>query len=70
MRMARILITGGGGFLGAWVVRQLVGEKHDIRIYDRADVTPIMHAVAGQAAKRIEWVKGDITDTTAVIAAA
>jgi UDP-glucose 4-epimerase len=70
MRMARILITGGGGFLGAWVVRQLVGEMHDIRIYDRADATPIVRDVAGQEANRVEWIKGDITDTAAVIAAA
>jgi nucleoside-diphosphate-sugar epimerase len=68
--MARILITGGGGFLGAWVVRQLVGEQHDIRIFDRADETPIVRAVAGPAADRVEWIKGDITDTAAVIAAA
>ena len=67
--MTRILITGGGGFLGAWVVRQLLSQQHDIRIFDRADETPILRAIAGPEAARVEWVKGDITDTNAVLAA-
>ncbi len=68
--MARILITGGGGFLGAWVVRRLVRDHHHIRIFDRAGQTTIVRDIAGPAADHGEWVKGDITDTAAVIDAA
>src|SRR5262245_8817322 len=35
--MTRILVTGGGGFLGSRLVERLRGEGHDVTIVRRAD---------------------------------
>ena len=32
--MAKILITGGAGFMGRWVARNLIGKGHDVWIMD------------------------------------
>src|SRR5262245_39007734 len=31
----RVLVTGGAGRIGRWVVRELVGREHDVTVYDR-----------------------------------
>jgi nucleoside-diphosphate-sugar epimerase len=31
----RVLVTGGAGRIGRWVVRELVARRHDVTIYDR-----------------------------------
>ena len=67
----RALITGGGGFMGAWIVRQLVADGIDVRIFDLQDDRTLVREFAGaEAAATIEWVVGDIADTSAVIEAA
>ena len=68
--MARILITGGGGFLGAWIVHQLAARQCQIRIFDLGIKTQTVTDIAGPAADTAEWIQGDITDTQAVKAAA
>jgi dihydroflavonol-4-reductase len=32
----RILVTGGNGFLGSWIVKRLVEEQHQVRVLHRA----------------------------------
>ena len=32
--MRRVLVTGGTGFVGAWVVRGLVKRGHAVRVFD------------------------------------
>ena len=31
----RVLVTGGGGYLGSWVVSELLDKGHSVRIFDR-----------------------------------
>jgi nucleoside-diphosphate-sugar epimerase len=58
----RALVTGGGGFLGAAIVRMLVGRGDDVRSFARGAYPEI-------AALGVESVRGDIRDTEAVSAA-
>lgn len=56
---ARILVTGGTGFLGTHLVARLVEEGHHVRLISRSEPTQA-------ALKGAEWVKGDLTDREAV----
>jgi len=35
----RVVVTGGAGRIGRWVVRELVGREHQVTIYDRVPPT-------------------------------
>jgi nucleoside-diphosphate-sugar epimerase len=67
----RILVTGGGGFLGAWIVRRLVTAGNGIRIFDRNCDPALVGDIAGASvAREVEWRRGDIADPAEVRAAA
>lgn len=66
----RILLTGGGGFLGAWVARRLLHGNLAVRVFEAHADRGLVETVAGDAAGRIDWRVGDIADTAAVAAAA
>ena len=67
----RILITGGNGFIGAWIARRLAAEGHELRLFDIVERRDIVTAIAGaKIADAAEWVTGDIVDGLAVKAAA
>lgn len=68
--MSRILITGGAGFLGGWIVRTLTAQGHEARIFDRASDRRIVRQIAGEEADRLDWRQGDITDGAALAEAA
>jgi dTDP-L-rhamnose 4-epimerase len=61
----RILLTGGAGFIGQHILRQLLARGHEVRVLDslRTDV----HAFANWAhPTNIEFQKGDVRDRAAV----
>ena len=57
----KILVTGGGGFLGGAICAQLVAQGHAVRAFNRS---------ANSAPGGIEPRQGDIADADAVLAAA
>jgi nucleoside-diphosphate-sugar epimerase len=68
--MTRILVTGGAGFLGGWILKALTAQGHAVRIFDRATDRRILREIAGEQADRVEWFQGDITDGDALNEAA
>lgn len=68
--MMRILITGGGGFIGAWLARRLAGGGHQVRVLEPTGCTAQFKRIVGPAAASVEWRIGDITDAKVVRAAA
>lgn len=38
----KILVIGGSGFIGSFVVQQLVGEGHDVTIFHRGHAKPVL----------------------------
>ncbi len=63
MRYRKILVTGGAGFVGTHLCRELVARGHLVRVLDNLD--PQVH---GKRARRprslptaVEWMRGDVT---------
>ncbi len=68
--MTRVLVTGGGGFLGGWIAKLLIGQGHDVRIFDRGSDPRVVREIAGEAAIGLDWVRGDVTDAAGLANAA
>jgi nucleoside-diphosphate-sugar epimerase len=64
-----ILVTGGNGFVGAWVIRRLRARGLPVRVFDVVENRGLVELIAG-GTSGIEWVTGDIADLAAVRAAA
>lgn len=54
----KVVVTGGSGRIGTYVVRELAGRSHEVTAFDRVPPT-----VAG-----VRWLKGDVEDFGEVIA--
>lgn len=64
---AKIFITGGTGFLGAYIIKELVQKGYGIRALRRSNQLPFF--IPASVFARVEWVEGDILDTAALEAA-
>lgn len=53
----KIVIFGGGGFIGSAIVDRLLLDGHDLRIFERPRVEPYRKF---SATERVEWVFGDM----------
>lgn len=68
--MSKVLVTGGGGFLGAWIIKALKNHGHEARIFNRATDRRVLREICGTMADSLEWVQGDVADARAVSEAA
>ena len=58
----KALVTGGGGFLGLYIVEQLLEAGHEVRVFCRGKYAALDHL-------DVEVVNGDVRDPSAVSAA-
>ena len=64
----RYLITGGCGFIGAYVTRYLIREGHEVVIYDfNPNTTLLFHLLNGEQQTKVTVVAGDTTDLAGFI---
>ncbi len=63
----RFLITGGHGFIGAWIARRLVEEGCEVTLFDlKSDDRILAQVLDPDGLERLERVGGDIGDPSAV----
>lgn len=66
----RVLVTGGAGFLGAWVIHRFLESGADVRVLDLKDDRTIARKIMGDKADGLDWRAGDIRDGDVVKEAA
>jgi nucleoside-diphosphate-sugar epimerase len=59
-----ILITGGTGFLGSYIIKELVEKGHTVRAIRRSAKLPFW--ISKDILDKVEWVDGDILDVVAL----
>lgn len=57
----KILVTGGGGFIGAWVVRRLVEAGIGVRVLEYGTDDRLLTQILGRAPSDVEWISGDLS---------
>jgi len=56
----KILVTGGTGFLGAYIIKHLVEKGYTVRAIRRSSKLPFF--ISAEILNRAEWVQGDVLD--------
>ncbi len=59
-----VLVTGGTGFLGSYIIKQLVEKGYNVRAMRRSNKLPFW--IATEIFDKVEWVDGDILDVVAL----
>jgi len=59
-----ILITGGTGFLGAYIIKNLVEKGHAVRAIRRSSGLPFF--IDKVILEKVEWVDGDVLDVVSL----
>ena len=63
--MTKILVTGGTGFIGSYIIKQLVEKGYSVKAL-RRDSSQIPRYVPEQIFKKVEWVSGDVLDVVSL----
>lgn len=59
-----VLVTGGTGFLGSYIIKQLVEKGYAVRAIRRSNNIPSW--ISKEIMNKVEWVEGDVLDVVAL----
>lgn len=63
----KILVTGGAGFIGSFLVDRLIQEGHTVRVYDNLDPQVHLHQKKpSYVSQEAEFIQGDVRDYDAL----
>lgn len=60
----KILITGGTGFLGAYIIKELIEKNYPVRAIRRSKNLPSY--ISNDVFDQVEWVDGDVLDVVSL----
>ena len=60
--MERIIIFGGCGFLGSWMVKAFLKKGYSVSIFDLKIQKELLSHVVGEDINKIKFINGDITN--------
>ncbi len=66
MASSLFLVTGGAGFIGSHIVERLLAEGHRVRVFDNFSTGSRANLEFGRGNRRLEVVRGDLTNPKAV----
>ena len=58
--MNKVLVTGGTGFIGAYIIKELVEKSYHVRAIRRSNKLPFF--ISPDILNKVEWVNGDVLD--------
>ena len=61
MRFNKILVTGGAGFIGSYLVDRLISQGYNVRILDNLTEQVHQNKTPEYLNKKAEFIKGDVT---------
>ena len=59
-----ILVTGGTGFLGSYIIKELVEKGYAVRAIRRSNKLPSY--ISKEIFDKVEWVEGDVLDVVSL----
>lgn len=59
-----VLVTGGTGFLGSYIIKALVEKKYTVRAIRRNKKSPAW--IGADIMAKVEWIEGDILDVVSL----
>ena len=66
----RVLITGGYGFIGAWIIKNLLARGDDVFVYDLKEDARRLRLILPEAeVAKVTFLPGDVTDLPTLTAA-
>ena len=60
-----VLVTGGTGFLGSYIIKELVEKNYSIRAIRRS-TSKLPFYISPNIFEKVQWVEGDILDTVSL----
>jgi dihydroflavonol-4-reductase len=60
-----VLITGGTGFLGSYIIKELIEKNYSVRAIRRSASKPPFY-ISPAILEKVEWVEADILDTVSL----
>jgi nucleoside-diphosphate-sugar epimerase len=67
--MKNIIIFGGTGFLGSWIVKNFIKRDYKVTIFDLKIETELLKKLIGKDIEKIKFLKGDVTNYEEVLEA-
>jgi nucleoside-diphosphate-sugar epimerase len=59
----RVLITGGYGFIGAWIIKNLLVQGDSVWVYDlKEDPRRLKPIMADEDVRKVTFIQGDVTN--------